>query len=221
MTTPRIGPTPRPGELPEPRQLLRAVGMAIALAAVLLLTVILPAEYGIDVTGAGRALGLARLHGAAARQGGIVLGDAIGGNEKLDATKIVAAGEPLPLPNPAVHQPAATAPATRVVTVHLPVGGETEVKAVMRANQVLLYSWHTDGDPVYVDFHGHSPEWVNKEAFVRYLESKDGLKEEHGSLVAPFAGEHGWYWVNLTDRPLTITLTVSGYYDDIRDYGVH
>ena len=217
----RIGPTPRPGDLPEPRQLLHAVAIAIGLAAVLLVTVILPAEYGIDPTGAGRALGLARLHGAAGGKGGIVLADTIGGNEKLDATTIVAAGEPLPLPNPAVHQPAATAPATRVVTVHLPVGGETEVKAVMRANQVLLYSWHTDGDPVYVDFHGHSPDWANKEAFVRYLESKDGLKEEHGSLVAPFAGEHGWYWVNLTDHPLTITLTVSGYFDDIRDYGVH
>ena len=74
---------------------------------------------------------------------------------------------------------------------------------------------------MYVDFHGHSPDWVNKEAFVRYLESKEGLKEEHGSLVAPFSGEHGWYWVNLADHSMTITLTVSGYFDDIRDYGVH
>ena len=218
--TPRIGPTPQAGDLPEPRQLARAVGIAFALAGVLLVTVILPAEYGIDPTGTGRALGLARFHGAAARPGGIVLADTIGGNEKLDATEIVAAGEPLRLPNPAVHQPAATPPATRVVTVHLAVGGETEVKAVMRANQVMLYSWHTDGDPVYVDFHGHSPEWTNKEAFVRYLESKQGLKEEHGSLVAPFAGEHGWYWVNLADHAVTITLTVSGYFDDIRDYSM-
>jgi hypothetical protein len=219
--TPNIAPTSGPGDLPEPRQLVRAAAIAIAVAAVLLVTVILPAEYGIDPTGTGKALGLARLNGEADRKTGTVLEDAVGGNDKLDATMIVAAGEPLPLPNPAVHQPAATAPATRVVTVHLPVGGETEVKVVLRANQVVLYSWHTDGDPVYVDFHGHSPEWTNKEAFVRYLESKQGLKEEHGSLVAPFAGEHGWYWVNLTEHPLAITLTVSGYFDDIRDYGVH
>jgi len=221
MMTPRIGPTPGPGDLPEPRQLARAVAIAALLAGVLLVAVVLPAEYGIDPTGAGRALGLARLHGAAGGKGGVALGDPLSGNAKLDATQVVAAGEPLPLPNPAVHQPATTAPATRVVTVHLAAGGETEVKAVMRANQVLLYSWHTDGEPVYVDFHGHSPDWANKEAFVRYLESKEGLKEEHGSLVAPFAGEHGWYWVNLSDHPLTITLTVSGYFDDIRDYGVH
>jgi hypothetical protein len=217
----RVGPTPGPGDVPEPRQLVRAVLIALGLAGALLVMVVLPAEYGVDPTGAGRALGLTGLHGSTAAKGGIVLGDPLGGNGKLDVAQVVAVGEPLPLPNPAVHQPATTAPATRVVTVHLPVGGETEVKAVMRANQVLLYSWHTDGAPVYVDFHAHSPDWANKEAFVRYVESKEGLKEEHGSLVAPFAGEHGWYWVNLADQPVTITLTLNGYFDDVRDYGVH
>jgi hypothetical protein len=36
--------------------------------------------------------------------------------------------------------------------------------------------------------------------------------------VAPFSGEHGWYWVNLNDHPVTITLTVTGYFDDMIDY---
>ena len=38
--------------------------------------------------------------------------------------------------------------------------------------------------------------------------------------VAPFAGEHGWYWLNIHDGPVTITLTVTGFYDDIVDYGI-
>ena len=36
-----------------------------------------------------------------------------------------------------------------------------------------------------------------------------------------FAGEHGWYWLNYNDFPVTITLTVTGFFDDIKDYGIH
>jgi hypothetical protein len=44
-----------------PRQLLRSVLIALAVALLLLFTVVLPAEYGIDPTGAGRVLGLTRM----------------------------------------------------------------------------------------------------------------------------------------------------------------
>ena len=37
---------------------------------------------------------------------------------------------------------------------------------------------------------------------------------------APFTGEHGWYWLNYNDFPVTITLTVTGYFDDVVDYGL-
>lgn len=42
----------------------------------------------------------------------------------------------------------------------------------------------------------------------------------HGSLVAPFGGEHGWYWLSLEEKTITITLTVTGYFNDIKDYGI-
>lgn len=44
-----------------PRQLLRSALIALAVAALLLVTVVLPAEYGIDPTGVGRVLGLTRM----------------------------------------------------------------------------------------------------------------------------------------------------------------
>jgi hypothetical protein len=44
--------------------------------------------------------------------------------------------------------------------------------------------------------------------------------EGHGSLVASFSGEHGWYWVNISEKPVTITLTVAGFYRDIVNYGI-
>jgi hypothetical protein len=67
--------------------------------------------------------------------------------------------------------------------------------------------------------HGHDPA-AGQEFFVRYREDQEGATEATGSLVAPFAGEHGWYWLNIHDGPVTIELTVTGFYDDIVDYGI-
>ena len=47
-------------ELPTSAQLVRSTLLALVGAAVLLLTVVLPAEYGIDPTGVGDVLGLKR-----------------------------------------------------------------------------------------------------------------------------------------------------------------
>jgi hypothetical protein len=54
------------GDLRAPEQasggsLLRATLIAVGVAAVLLLTCVLPAEYGIDPTGIGRVLGLTQM----------------------------------------------------------------------------------------------------------------------------------------------------------------
>jgi len=46
---------------PTSRQLLRSSAIAAAAAILILATVVLPAEYGIDPTGAGRVLGLTRM----------------------------------------------------------------------------------------------------------------------------------------------------------------
>ncbi len=202
---------------PTSRRLMISVVAAIAMAAVVLVVVVLPAEYGIDPTGIGSRLGLAQMSGNAAAD--ITLTDTLGGNENVETAQIPDVGQPLPLPNPAVHQGHAGAPRSETITVTLPVDGSTEVKTVLTTNQVVLYSWQVDKGLVYVDYHGHSPDWENKEAFVRYQEAQDGLAGASGSLVAPFAGEHGWYWLNISDHPVVITLNVSGYYDKVINYG--
>jgi hypothetical protein len=50
-----------PGASPSSRALLRSTLIALAVAGSLLVTVVLPAEYGIDPTGVGRVLGLTRM----------------------------------------------------------------------------------------------------------------------------------------------------------------
>lgn len=54
-------PTPSSPALPSARALARSTVIALAVAGTLLLTVVLPAEYGIDPTGAGRVLGLTQM----------------------------------------------------------------------------------------------------------------------------------------------------------------
>ncbi|HEU0076657.1 MAG TPA: hypothetical protein VFQ76_03350, partial [Longimicrobiaceae bacterium] len=56
-----IANTPPKNELPSSRALLRSTAIAAATAAVLLVTVVLPAEYGVDPTGVGRVLGLTEM----------------------------------------------------------------------------------------------------------------------------------------------------------------
>lgn len=50
--------TPASGEAPTAGSIVKATVLALAVAAVVLLVAVLPAEFGIDPTGAGRLLGL-------------------------------------------------------------------------------------------------------------------------------------------------------------------
>ncbi|WP_315855193.1 hypothetical protein [Chenggangzhangella methanolivorans] len=52
---------PTRAELPTTRQLLRSTAIAIVSAGVILTTIVLPAEYAIDPTGIGKAIGLAEM----------------------------------------------------------------------------------------------------------------------------------------------------------------
>lgn len=201
---------------PSGKRLALATLGAAAVAALLLVTCVLPAEYGIDPTGIGRALGLTQM-GAPART--ITIADPLAGNEGVREAEIPDFGQPVPLPNPEIHQ-AQPAPArTETMQVELPAGGETEIKAVLGENKVIVYSWHVDRGTIYSDFHGHDPA-VGGDFFVRYEEQQEG-SGGNGSLVAPFGGEHGWYWLNYNDFPVVVTLTVTGFQDRMVDYGVH
>jgi hypothetical protein len=204
-------------QAPSGQRIALSVGVALVVAALVLVVAVLPAEYGIDPTGLGRALGFTELNAPASRT--IEVKDVLGGNERVREVEIPAFNEPVPLPNPAVHQTEEREIQTRTMTLTLEEGQETEVKTVLRASKVIVYHWQTDGGLVYYDLHGHDPA-AGQEFFVRYREEQEGATEATGSLVAPFDGEHGWYWLNIHDGPVTITLTVTGFFDDIVDYGI-
>jgi hypothetical protein len=192
-----------------------SVCSAVVGAAALLIAVVLPAEYNIDPTGIGQALGLTALN-APSRT--VQIADVMGGNEKYKEVAIPDPGQPLPLPNPQVFQRKSVPPRSETMTITLQPGQETEVKTALKTAQAVLFNWQVEGGQVYVDFHGHEPAATN-DAWVRYEEQQAGT-QGNGSLVAPFDGEHGWFWLNISDAPITIKLTVSGYYEKLIDYGI-
>ncbi|MGD8810935.1 MAG: hypothetical protein PVG24_15105 [Gammaproteobacteria bacterium] len=197
------------------RKIAISAGIGAIAAAVILFVVILPAEFGVDPTGLGSSLGLTQMGSEPTRTIEVV--DVIGGNESLQSVEIPDFGEPVPLPNKSIHQVHTAAPRMDTVVVTIDAESETEVKTVLPQSQVILYTWSTDRGTIYSDFHGHDPALGN-DFWVRYLEDVEGSSGHSGSLVAPFSGEHGWYWLNYNEFPVTVTLTVTGFHEDIIDY---
>lgn len=199
---------------PSAKKILLSVVAAIAGAAIVLVTIVLPAEYNIDPTRIGGALGLTAMSAPAKT---VQIADVVGGNEKYREVAIPDFGEPAPLPNPAVFQKQEGVAKREDVTVTLQPGEQTEIKALLKAAQVVTFSWQADG-LVYVDFHGHEPGEGN-DFWVRHEEQQSGTQGS-GSLVAPFDGEHGWFWLNIAEQPVTVKLNVHGYYEKLIDYGI-
>jgi hypothetical protein len=209
-------PTPPEYEAPSAKRLIVSTVVAIIVAAAVLMAFVLPAEYGLDPTGIGRLTGIDALGQPPTRT--IEISNVIGGNESLRELEIPDFGEPVPLPNPEVYQHEERAAQTQEFSVTIPPEQETEIKTVLGEGKMITFSWRTDEGMIYSDFHGHDPA-LGDDFWVRYREHQEGNGDD-GSLVAPFAGEHGWYWLNFNEFPVTVTLTVTGYFDDMIDYGI-
>lgn len=181
----------------------KAMLWSVAAAAALLVVVVLPAEYGIDWTGAGRMLGLTAM-----------------GEQKVAAAQAAAA----PVPAAAANGSAAAAPAQYVTTasralrndsvdVTLPPKGEVEYKAVLAEGDALVYEWDSGGASLTFDFHGE-PAAGPQGAFLSF--EKGTAAKGAGTLKAPFAGTHGWYWRNPTAATVVVRLKVSGFHTDMK-----
>ena len=83
--------------------------------------------------------------------------------------------------------------------------------SLLDAGESLLYAWTVDGGQVYYDFHGHPPD-ADPDFFTRYEEGEGS--RQSGSILAPYAGEHGWYWLNLENHPVVIQLEAAGFHDE-------
>jgi hypothetical protein len=196
---------------PSGGQLLTFTAIALAIAAVILVTLVLPAEYGVDPTGIGQRLGLASLSARPAAKAA---------------------------PEPGKEEPAkeaAKGPET-ALTLTLPAGGGTvwkasrpyrsdelsltlrpnegaEIKASMQQGERFVFTWVTDGGAVNFDMHGEEFN-APSDKFTSFWKGSNATSG-HGEFQAPFAGTHGWFWRNRGTKPVTVTVRTSGFYEKL------
>lgn len=190
------------------RELLRGMMIAVAVAAVVLTVAVLPAEYGIDPTGAGKAMGLTRLSAAPAVPAAPVPAAKA---PQAPGSTVSAPGEQRAL---TVSSKPAVAYRSDEMEVTLPPGRGLEVKTRLAKGDTLIYSWKTKNDEkVNHDFHGE-PLNAKEDEFESFI-LEDGVSASKGTLIAPFTGVHGWYWKNSSGAPVTVLLRASGFYTEI------
>jgi hypothetical protein len=177
------------------RKLNRATLLAAGAAAVILVTTVLPAEYGIDPTGIGGALGLTAM--------GLTKQAARG-----NAAPVASGMEEAPIDNSPVSTILPDG-STQLKIILGPYHG-IEAKATMNANQAFTWRWATDGSKVEFELHGDPKKAVGDE-YTSY--EKGESAGANGTFRAPFDGRHGWYWKNNTNKPITITATAEGDFE--------
>ncbi len=101
---------------------------------------------------------------------------------------------------------------SETITIELGVDGAVEYKALMNQGDALVYEWNALEGDVYYDFHAHPPD-ADPDFFTRYREGEG--QTDQGAILAPYDGQHGWYWLNLSDAPVTVQLRLAGFYDEV------
>lgn len=190
-------------ELPSSAQLLRSTIVAAISAIAILVTVVLPAEYGIDPTGAGRVLGLTEM-GEIKQE----LEDEAEQDQLLHGND-----QSSSLLNAIVGAFVGSAHAQETwrdtITFTLEPGEFTEIKLVMAENDQAQYAWTSTGGRINFDLHAHGGGQS-----VTYEKGR-GATDGDGSIQAPFVGEHGWFWRNRDDEAVTVTLELKGDYSEL------
>lgn len=196
-------------DTPSGTSLLRSTAIAVAVAGALLVTCVLPAEYGVDPTGMGRVLGLTQMGEVK-----LALAEEAASNAAAEASadSVIAAAESATVPAAAEASQPAESLATRVDTTLVALlpnkGGE--IKLVMPGGSRAGYRWSVTGGVVNFDMHGDSTN-APKNWFVSYRKGK-GAAADSGELVAGFNGNHGWYWRNRGSREVLVQLITTGSY---------
>lgn len=182
---------------PSPSTLAKATGGAVIAAAAILTLFVLPAEYGIDPTGVGTALGLT----------GMVAGKA----EAAPAAPAPAMASDIPTPTKASISKSTPWRQDEMIITLPPHSGQ-EVKAHMAKGDSFIFTWKSSG-PIKAEMHGEELNAAD-DAFTDYWKELE-ISGGQGDFTAPFGGIHGWYFRNKGETPVTVTVKTVGFYKDL------
>ncbi|MDP1555472.1 MAG: transmembrane anchor protein, partial [Hyphomonas sp.] len=197
---------PSRADLPSTKQLVRSTLIAAAVAAAILVTAVLPGEYGVDPTGMGRVLGLTQM-GEIKQQ--------LAAEAKADAVAAPVVAEAAPaeeaVPDTASSPPVAADAWREEVTLTLAPGEAAEIKLVMKSGETAGYAWTAKSGALNSDLHGDGKGGQATSYRKGRAEAADS-----GELTAAFDGSHGWFWRNRGDAPVELVLQVRGEYAELK-----
>lgn len=211
---------PNRAELPTTKQLVRSTAIALVVAVVTLVTVILPAEYAIDPTGAGRMLGLTEMgeiktqlaqeaEADRARDQAVIVSAPVVQAESASQLSSVSQPSSTSQPSSESEQQANPVWKDKMMLVLKP-GEGAEVKLVMTEGQKATFAWSAKGGPVNFDTHGDG----NGNA-ISYEKGR-GVPNDEGELVAAFTGHHGWFFRNRNDNTVMVIIRTKGEYSAMK-----
>lgn len=198
---------PKRAELPSKGKLIRSTIVAAIAAATLLVTVVLPAEYGVDPTRIGRVLGLTEMGNI--KQQLALEADEVEDVEALEVqSETVAIAEPSANATPTTPAPSLWAEETSLT---LEPGAAAEVKLIMVDGDRVEYEWSVDKGHLNSDLHTDDIEGKTHSY-------KQGRAEtiNAGEFTAVSKGAHGWFWRNRSKENVTVTLKVKGDYQELK-----
>jgi hypothetical protein len=206
------GNKPDLDELPTSAQLIKSTIIAAVAAVVILVTVVLPSEYGIDPTGIGKAVGLAEMGEIK-----VQLAEEAEADRLLEVQGTGAVEEQSSLGGGffsvfvgAAHAQTTQPDWTDQYSVTLAPGEGIEVKLVMAEGAKAEFLWVAENGVVNFDLHG---DGGGKD--ISYEKGR-AVPGNEGVLTAAFTGNHGWFWRNRDGQDVTVTLYVRGEYSEMK-----
>lgn len=192
-------------ELPSTEKLLKSTIAALIAAAVILITVVLPAEYAIDPTRIGRVLGLTEM-GEIKTQ--------LQEEAEADQQSALDADPSWFAQLGGLFVSSAAAQEAEVwkdeFSFTLAPGEGAEWKLTMEEGAEAEFNWNASEGVVNFDLHGDGGG-----RSISYEKGR-GVPAATGVLKAAFTGNHGWFWRNRTGSPLTVTVRLRGAYGEVK-----
>ncbi|MGB0944043.1 MAG: transmembrane anchor protein [Marinomonas sp.] len=218
--------------------LIKATIAAFISAIVILVCVVLPAEFAIDITGTGKLLGLQNMgeikqslaqEQVALDQKAQMSAKNIEQNSNEQETLIsqsasvqeVAKSSLVNQDSSALNQETKNQLAqsqsaqdktlmSDTLTIVLENGEAAELKVALAKGLYVDFDWCADAK-VNFDNHGDS----NKIRYHPYSKGK-GVTEDKGLIQAAFDGYHGWFWRNRSGKQVSLTINFTGEYTKVK-----